>query len=50
MMSRSTLRNLEWAVVVGAMIGLSPHTSGQRVLPSVLGGVAAGALVFGAGL
>ena len=47
MMSRSTLRNLEWAVVVGAMIGLSPHTSGQRVLPSVLGGVAAGALVFG---
>ena len=46
-MSRSTLRNLEWAVVVGAMIGLSPHTSGHRVLPSVLGGVAAGALVFG---
>ena len=45
-LDRATWQNLGLAAVVGLVIGVSPHTSGHRVLPSILGGVIAFAAVL----
>ncbi len=38
--------NLCVAILVGLVMGLSPHTSGSRLVPSIAGGLLAGAAVF----
>ena len=38
--------NLCVAILVGLVMGLSPHTSGSRLVPSIAGGCLAGAAVF----
>jgi exosortase len=40
-------RDLVWALLVGAAVGVSPHTSGARPIPKIVGGIAAAALVLG---
>ena len=40
--TRPLLWNLGLALLIGVVFGLSPHTSGHRVVPSILGGVLAG--------
>ena len=44
--TRPLLWNLGLALLVGAVFGLSPHTSGHRVVPSILGGILAGLAFF----
>ena len=44
---RPTRRDLAWALLWGVLFGLSPHSSGARLLPSIAGGVGVGALVLG---
>jgi exosortase len=46
-LSRATRQNAFLAAVIGVVFGLSPHTSGHRLVPSLVGGVAATAAVFG---
>ncbi|MDH3519869.1 MAG: exosortase/archaeosortase family protein [Myxococcales bacterium] len=41
------LRDLAWALLIGAMVAVSPHTSGQRLAPKLAGGLAAAALLVG---
>ena len=41
------LENLGLAVFVGVLAGLSPHTSAHRLVPSLVGGFAAGTLFLG---
>ena len=39
---RSLRWNLGLAALIGVLFGLSPHTSGHRIVPSILGGILAG--------
>jgi exosortase len=41
------LRDLGWALLVGVVFGLSPHSSGGRLAVSVAGGVAVGTITLG---
>lgn len=45
--NRVLLRDLAWALLIGAAVAVSPHTSAARLVPKVVGGVAAAALVLG---
>jgi exosortase len=40
------LQDLGWALLIGAMVGVSPYMPGYRLVVEIVGGVAAGALVL----
>jgi exosortase len=40
------LQDLAWALLIGAVVGVSSHMPGFRLVVEIVGGVAAGALVF----
>jgi exosortase len=44
--NRVLLQDLAWALLIGAMVGVSSHLPGYRLVVEIVGGVAAGALVL----
>jgi exosortase len=44
--NRVLLRDLAWALLIGAMVGVSSHMPGYRLVVEIVGGVTAGVLVL----